>query len=49
MNLFSLGWYEKAQPLFEECFLIRDKYIQKVTIFSQKERLKESNIEPKLT
>ena len=32
MNLFTLGWYEKAQPLFEECFLIRDKYIQKVTI-----------------
>lgn len=32
INLYSNGWYDKAQPLFEESFLIRDKYIQKVTI-----------------
>lgn len=35
MELHEQGWYKQAQPLFFECFLVRDKYIHRVAITSE--------------
>jgi len=32
MELHESGWFRQAKPLFQECFLVRDKHIQRVTI-----------------
>jgi TolA-binding protein len=32
MELYETGWYRKAQPLFQECFLVRDKHVRRVAM-----------------
>jgi hypothetical protein len=35
MDLHQRGWYRQAQPLLEECFLVRDTHIHRVAITSE--------------
>lgn len=35
MDLHQRGWYRQAQPLLEECFLVRDTHIHRVAVTSE--------------
>jgi hypothetical protein len=35
MDMHQRGWYRQAQPLLEECFLVRDTHIHRVAVTSE--------------